>query len=210
MTFADTEKVAEGLIEGLGAEVKLFTPFSRSVRLHLEGVCGVASIAIMRHLEQQGIPAKVVISEPNLEVDPGFRHSFVVASIEGSDRVIDASYTSPLNLAGLTPGYVMFGGPNKLPTQKIAEFQLGQQEKTVTMLGLIAWSFMENYVPLPDHARYYARIELAGKTDEEIEAAFHEVWNPENIRDFDEDEFYFNVGTKIAAHIDPADAKLVA
>ena len=81
MTFANTEKMVDQLITGLGKEVPMFEPFSRSVRLHLEGVSSVASLAIQRRLEDQGIEARVVISEPHIDVDPDWRHAFVVASV---------------------------------------------------------------------------------------------------------------------------------
>ena len=81
---------------------------------------------------------------------------------------------------------------------------------TGVMLSLLLRSFMDNYKPLPPERQYFARIELHDKSDEEIEGYFTEIWNPDNFKDFDGGDFYVQKGEQIAAHIDPAYAKLVA
>lgn len=122
--FADTEKLVEEMEQGIGIVALPFRGFEPAMRLRVSGVCGIASLALHEHLKRQNIQSEVVISTPQPTDNPDLQHVFVVADIKGQQTIIDPSYTTLLADAGMTPGYVAFGGVDRFPPEKIATFSV--------------------------------------------------------------------------------------
>ncbi|MDB5179407.1 MAG: hypothetical protein JWN12_39 [Candidatus Saccharibacteria bacterium] len=207
MKLVETNSFARDLEQGLGDAHWLFKAIDPQLRLRTS-VCGVTSTAITEHLLRQGYDAETVISTPNLSVDPTMKHVVSIVHSEGEDIVIDGTYSQFLAYAGLHFGYVMMGGKDFYPKEKIESFDMNESEGVVTKLSLLSRYVLDHYEPLPDHLD--SRMEFAFLTDEEIKAELSEIWNPDNFDTFEPSPDTLQAALTIARRIVPEHVKLVA
>jgi hypothetical protein len=205
MKLVETNPLAENLEKGLGEIHWLFKGIYPKLRLRMEGSCGVASLAIAEHLREQGQQAELIISTPELSIDSYRRHVFLL--VEGT--VIDPAYSQFLGYAGLTPGYVMFGGKDYFPNPKIESFKLEEARKIADRLTLIS-QYVLNHLDQSIEEQMFGTPEFVGMEDEEMNAIFSEIWNPDNFDTYEPEEHMVEAGAKLAQFIVPEHVKLVA
>jgi hypothetical protein len=205
MKLVETGRLAEGLEKGLGETHYLFKGFYPKLRLRMEGACGVASLAIAQHLREQGQQPELVISTPELSIDSNRRHVFLLVG----GTVIDPSYSQFLGYAGLTPGYVMFGGKDDFPTPKIESFKLEESRNIVNRLTRISQHILD-HLDKDVEKQLFGTPEFVGMDEAEMGAIFSEIWNPDNFDTYEPQEYMVEAGTKLAQFIVPEHVKLVA
>ena len=208
MKLVETASLATDLEKGLGETHWLFKSFNPALRLRMEGVCGVASLAITEHLRQQGHEVDIVMSHPNLPIDPHMRHVFAIVRDGGDGTIIDSSYTQFLGYAGLTPGYVMFGGEDRYPGSKIESFGVGEEREVVDRLTLIARHVIDHR--LNSKASHFEQPEFQDMSDEGIYDTLSEIWNPSNFEVYEPSDELLAGGKKLASFILPEHINLVA
>jgi len=207
MKLVETEPLAQDLEKGLGEVHWLMKSIYPWLRLRMS-VCAITSIAVSERLREQGHDVELFVSQPKLDIDPTMRHVIPVVHQDGTDTVIDSTYSQFLEYAGLHSGYVMLGGKDSYPTEKIAAFELGRSEEIVTRLSLVSRQVMDHYEPIDDIP--YPVIEFTHLNDEEIEANLAEIWNPNNFSEFIPTDETAQVGKKLASFILPQHVNLVA
>ena len=140
------------------------------------GVCGLVSAAIAERIEG----AQIMVSKPGIPAAPTMEHAVTVFEREGERFVIDASYTQFLAFAGLSEGYVHFGGVDTFPKDKIAVFKLGEHSEVVDQLVAHARVALDTYVA-PDEKWYNSNMEFKAMDDAQIRAQYTEIWSPANF-----------------------------
>jgi hypothetical protein len=210
MKLVETDALVTDLEYGLGEVDEHTRAFPASLRLRT-GVCALTSIAIADHLLERGVLAHVIVSRPNLDIGPELQHAMVLAHHEGQTGVIDPTYTQFLKYAGLDPSYVVHGGLDAYPTDKIASFNANEDHKVVTQLSLITEYFMKRYKPIANFPYTSGRsMRFEGMNDEQVEARLSEIWNPANWRHFEPSERTLDAGKNLSRFILPGHVKLVA
>jgi hypothetical protein len=179
MRLANEELLASSLEEGLGEIDWLCERINPHMRLRMVGVCGLVSAAIAEHIEG----SRLVVSQPELSVDPTMNHVVAIVPTDENQLMIDASYTQFLSYAGLTPGYIHHGGVDTFPKEKIAAFEYGRQHNVVKQLTRSARIAIDGYVA-PDDKYYNPRVEFKSFTDDEIHEQYDAIWNPKFFTDF--------------------------
>ncbi len=208
MRLSHEQEVVRGLERGLGEAHWLFDATQPDLRLRMEGACGITTIAISERLNKEGASARMVLSSPNLAIDPGMHHVMTLVDVEGNDYIVDANYSSFLAYAGLFPGYVTFGGANRFPERKIAVFRPDDRGMIVEELAGIAQDFLlsrEYIEKLQLH-----RPEFQTATPEQIVDTYDAIWNPDNFSEYQPTAVTLEAGRKLAAFITPGQVKLVA
>ena len=210
MKLVETEVLARDLEQGLGEIYEGTRAFPPALRLRM-GVCAVTSIAIAEHLLERGELAQVIVSRPNLDIDPDLEHVMVLTLHEGEIGVIDPTYTQFLKYAGLDPNYVFHGGIDAFPDAKIASFTTEQEQPVVTQLSLISEYFMKRYTPIEDGFYVSGRsMGFEGMDDVMMEARLSEIWNPLNWRNYAPTSETLDAGKRLSRFILPGHVKLVA
>jgi len=207
--FADVEALSKDLEKGIGVVEPVFGFVKESMRLRTNGLCGIASLAIQHHLTDQGIRSDLILSQPAIAADPHLEHAFLVAEIDDYPMVIDPTYSQLLSLAGMSEGYVAFGGVNLFPDEKIAAFPLGLEKKIAADLAAVARTCIEHYQPIED--RFYNNtIEFDGLSKDEIAHQYSQFWNPDNFQLLTLPDYYQARALELAEYIDPNHARIIA
>jgi len=211
MKFPEIQSLTADLQEGLGE----FDPDSlsgyvirsheQSLRLSLEGTCGLASIALNEHLLQAGHDSRIVLSKPNLAFDPDKQHVFIRVMGEQGTTIIDPTYSHLLDYAGITPGYATSIGKSWLfPERKVAVFAEGGQVSVAAQLATTA-TFIMRTVTTNGEKR-----ELDPYSGAEMVHELSKIWLPENFHPYEPSEATIQGGLKLAKFILPQHARLVA
>ncbi len=207
MKLVETAQLAGDLEKGLGEVHWAMKGIYPWLRLRTS-VGAVTSLAVSQILREQGYNVELVVSQPELFIDPEMQHVIPVVHENGVDTIIDSTYSQFLEYAGLYFGYVMFGGKNDYPEEKITSFEVGEAQKVVTRLSLLARYVMDHYEPVDEMP--FPRIEFLGFTDEQIEATLAAIWNPDNFVEFTPSNDTLEASKKLAEFIVPEHIKLVA
>ena len=206
MKLAHPEALTNDLEKGLG-EVDWFSESLPTALRLRQSVCGIVSIALSEQLRQQGYDVQLVLSNPEIKADPRMQHVVPIVHHEGVDTIIDATYTQFLELSGLHPGYIMFGGEDSYPDEKIATFEVGNSVDVVTQLTKLSRQVMDNYRHIP---KVYPTMEFKHFNNEEIAGQLTQIWNPENFIEYSPTSATQVVGEKLAKFITPQHVNLVA
>lgn len=209
MKLIEADQLAEGIEKGLGETHRLFNGYYPKLRLRMESGGEVASLAIAQHLREQGYDIDLVVSSPNLSVDPDMHHVFPIVNDGGSGTIIDSGYSQFLEYAGLTAGYVMLGGKDLFPNPKIESFAIGNTASIVDRLTLISQYVLDHRDKDVDE-QLLGTPEFEGMPEEEMSAEFSEIWNPDYFDVYDPPEYMVEAGKKLARFIVPQRVKLVA
>ncbi len=180
MRLENPELLASSLEDALGEYHWVSKNTDPHMRLRDVGVCGLVSAAIAENIDG----ATLKLSRPKITRDPTMRHLVASVPHEGEDVIIDASYTQFLVYAGLTPGYIVYGGADTFPEQKIATFKLGEHHETVLQLARHARIAIDTYERPAD--KYYNPNGGIFKqySDEAIIHEYNKIWLPSNLEDF--------------------------
>lgn len=208
MLIERPERLAENLENGLGEIHWLLKGLYPNLRLRTDGVCGVSSIALNEHLEAQGYDTEMVISEPKLDVEPGMRHVMNIVYVDGSEYLIDTSYSQHLSYAGQTPGYVMFGGRNVFPESKIEVISNGQSEMLVEKMTHRALEALDIYEPIEDLGPRVPEFMILD--EDEIRATYAAIWDPAYFDQYRPTDATLNAGKKLSTFILDENVRLIA
>lgn len=140
--LVDTEKLADGLELGIGHTDNYFRLVApREDRLRMTA-CGLVSTAIDRYALREGLPSRLMISQPKLPFDADIQHVVVLIDPDGSDpTLIDASPSQFLAYAGLTVAYERLTSQRIFPPEKVLSFRLLDRECIVDWLADAALRF---------------------------------------------------------------------
>jgi hypothetical protein len=208
MKLVETGPLAEDLEIGLGEVHWLLGGINKDARLGM-AVCGIVSIALSESLTQQGIAHELVLSKPNLAVDPEKEHVFLVLEDGANGTVVDATCAQFYDYAGLTPGYISMSGRSRFfPHEKIASFPVGEHHGLVQRMSLQARYFMNHYEPVDELP--FQNINFKDFDEDQIAEQCSRIWMPENIEPFTPTEQTEEAGRRLAAFILPEHVKLVA
>lgn len=207
MRLARPEALAKDIERGLGEVSFIARSQARGLRMR-DSYCGLVSVAIVESLRQEGQSVELVLSSPNLSVDPDMTHIMPVVSLGNERTIIDGTYSQFLSYAGLIPGYVKFGGQNKFPAEKIAVFPVGGHQPVVDLLADTARSFVDSREEIAELS-WKKSWPFDALSRDEIAAILTRIWDPENFTSFEPDEKALEVGRKMARHILPQHAELI-
>jgi hypothetical protein len=208
MKLVETGPLAKDLEIGLGEVHWLLGGINKDARLGM-AVCGIVSIALSHTLSSQGIEHELVISKPNLDVDPDKEHVFLVLEDGNSGTIIDATYAQFYDYAGLNPGYISMSGRSRFfPHEKIVSFPVGEHQRLVQQMSLQARYFINHYEPVDDLS--FQKIDFKDFDEDQIAEQYSRIWMPENIEHFVPTVQTEEAGKRLAAFIVPGHVKLVA
>ena len=181
----DVEKLSYGLERGIGKVDPIFKAVPEKYRLRTT-VCGLASAAISDYSRREGIPSRLVISQPLLEFDRSMRHVFPLLgeSNDPSPTAIDATYSQFFSYAGLHWTYEKYSGTTEFPPEKIMVFKLAQRALVAKWMAEKAAAFQKrNAYPYdPQLDRTLGRGPLATADKKAVQSAYSRIWDPDNIR----------------------------
>ena len=207
MKLIDTEYMVKDLEKGIGDAHWIYNAFAPSLRLR-SPVCGLTSTAMSEHLRQQGFDVEMVVSTPRLSADPEMQHVVSLLHHDGEDIVIDGTYSQFLSYSGLTPAYVMNGGMNQYPQQKIASYILQEPEELIDTLVSASREVIDTYNPII--MPYFSARAFKDLSNGEIRYELGKIWDPNNFDTFKPTQDTLRAGIKIARSIVPRHVKLVA
>lgn len=200
--------LARDLETGLGEFHWLAAAYEPSLRLRLT-VCGLSTLALVEAMRMDGMDAEAIISTPNIPADPGAHHVFARLTVDNEAYLIDPTYSQFLDMTGLSPGYVVFGGEDLFPAQKIEIFKAEDRHRIAAILAQTAVNFRMARVPIPELQDSTYRMNE--HTYDEMVEEFSEIWNPEHFDTFESNEDETKVIVpKFARMISPAHTRLVA
>lgn len=200
--------LAHDLETGLGEFHWLAAAYNPSLRLRLP-VCGLATLALVEAMRIDGVDAEAIISSPRIPADPDMRHVFARIRANGEERIVDPTYSQFLDMTGLSPGYVVHGGEDLFPAQKIEVFKAEDRSRIAVSLAETAVHFRTVRTPISELKRSLYRMN--DHTYNEMVEEFSEIWNPDHFDAFvSEEEDLKKVVPKFARTISPAHTRLVA
>ena len=208
MKLIETAPLAQDLERGLGEVHPLLAGINSEARLGM-AVCGIVSVALSETLTKKDVDHELVISKPQLEVDPHKEHVFVVVKEGGDETVIDATYAQFYDYAGVSPGFLSMSGRSRFNfSEKIISFPLGAHDKVVERMSLQAKYFVNHYVPTDELP--FQRIDFKDMDEDEIAGNYARIWEPERLEPFVPTDFTRQAGEKLASFIVAEHVKLVA
>ncbi len=208
MKLINEPGLACDLEAGLGEFHWLPAAFEPSLRLRLP-VCGLSSLALVKAMQENGIDAEAMISAPNIPSHPDLLHVFVNVNVNSETYIIDPTYSQFLDMTGLSPGYVVFGGEDLFPARRIEVFRSDDRQRVATELAQTAVNFRRIGVPIAElkHSLY----PMIDHTFDEMTEEYSEIWNPDYFDTFVTDEPDMKkLVPKVASMISPEHARLVA
>ncbi len=208
MKLQHPDLLANDLEAGLGEIHPFMQSVEASLRLRMEGACGINSIAVAERLTQLGYEVDLVISEPRIDVAPDMQHVLAIVHGTQTETTIDTSYSQFLQYAGLSSGYVAFGGKDYFPEQKIVTFETGDSSGLVHTMAQRALYFMnvrEDITELQHHTPEFASLNL-----EEISAVYASIWDPAYYDVFQPTKGTIEAGKRLARYIVPEHVRLIA
>ena len=201
----DTEKLEHGLEEGvLRGDVSFRGWMERKEVLRMVS-CGLVTSAIGAYLRQNDIPHQLLLSDPQLSIDPGMRHTFPLVGKQGEGEVVDASYSQFFQYVGMSVMHEKRMGIPLFPQKKVLHFPLRQREEAVDWVALWAVGFrdIKQHTEIDWDDPVIGPLENASRTA--IFATISEIWNPEYFEPFSPSERVVQDGEIVARHI-PKDA----
>lgn len=210
LELAQPDKLAEDLEKGLGEIHWLTKAFEPSLRLRMEGVCGITSIAIAEHFKRQGHEVDLVISDPKLDLDQGMRHVMPIVRVDGHEATIDANYSSFLTYAGLTPGYVMFNQFDYFPESKIEIIRDGKNEALVRKMSEAALRFMPHFQYMEEMNLRIPQFMEPDVDESVVNATYAAIWDPAYFDTYRPSEETLAAGKRLAEYVMPEHVRLIA
>lgn len=205
--LANEAGLVTSLEHGLGEVHWLTIGYDSSLRLRLP-VCGLTSLALANVMAENGIKASAVISSPDLSVDPAMKHVMVKAEVADQTVLIDPTYSQFLDFVGLSPGYVIFGGEDLFPAQKIATIRAEDGMDLAKHLASTAVYFRTQRQPIEEMELSTNLME--DLTYDELVEQYYEIWNPDNFESFvSEEPETHEVAHRLAQFILPEHVGLV-
>ena len=195
------EGLADNLETGIGEAGWYYELIPKELRLRLP-VCGLASVAIASVLEDMGEKVKVVHCKPQLAFDPQETHVFPI--VYGDDRppmIIDATFSSFLRFAGLTPEGILAGQQDAYPQDKILTFERGDSRRPATLLATRAMK--AKYSRPPEWKPGYIAPPFENLKMIEIYQKLTEFWNPMYFHEFEPSNDTIKAAKYVSDFIDP-------
>ncbi|MGH7218091.1 MAG: hypothetical protein ACREGE_01420 [Candidatus Microsaccharimonas sp.] len=206
MELANKDRVAADLEQGLGEIHWIARGFHSSLRLRM-AVCGLTSIALAEKFAENNYDVELVVSSPNIPGDPETQHVLPVVRHKGQDVLVDATYSQFMEYVGLTPGYVVFGGEDLYPKDKIRIIGEGESDAVATELRTASQYFLKNRQPIPEID--WKGSVFDGVSEEDQEALLRTIWNENNFDTFTPDKQTLEAGRKLAKFITTEHVRLV-
>lgn len=208
MKVSQETQLASQLEMGLGEYHWLAAAYDPSLRLRLS-VCGMTTLALVNALQRDGFNAQAIISHPKIPSDTDMRHVFAQVEQHGETYIVDPTYSQFLDLAGLSPGYVVFGGEDAFPEKKIEVFKPEDRQRVAEVLARTAISFRMIRKPIDE--LQYATYPMEDYTYDEMVEEFSEIWNPMYFDPFVSNEpEMVKIVPKLASKITTEHIRLVA
>lgn len=193
MRLRNPEGLTTNLEYGIGEVHPILGEFDASLRLRVQGACGIATVALAHHYRELGYTVDLVVSSPRLAVDPLMRHAMAVVRRGGNSTIIDSNYTSFLSYAGALSHAV--NGDNFYPASKIALVQDGHADEMIDEL-VDCVKYIAGHVKTDVKASIFCN-----KSREEIRLVFAEIWNSSNFDTFNPSALTLEAGKKLAKYI---------
>ncbi len=178
----DIEKLTYGLEKGIGKTRTPFASIEREQRLRITA-CGLVSSAIHAYALREGIPSRLVISNPNLPFDPEMQHVVpLLGESEDNPTAVDASPSQFFTYVGLILAYERATGETLFPPEKILSFELAERQLIVEWLTGAAVRFQKiNRRPKGKYGFELGDGPLADSSETTIRAAYAKIWDPANF-----------------------------
>jgi len=170
--IVDTDALAHGLEQGLGALDGFMAAFPEAERLNYSR-CGLTSAAIQHYAMQRQLPVHLLIASPSISAEPYLRH---VLPVLGERTIIDATYRQFLGYVGLIGWYEKRSGRKLFPDHKVLVFDMDETDMVVDWLTQIAVEFRDNNQPLPLIKKDYGRPCGSGPLRDASVAEIHETF----------------------------------
>lgn len=197
--------MAESLERGLGEmDPQLLAAFHPRDRLAV-GVCGIVSVAISHYLSEHDVHNRMVLSNPQLDIDPDLRHAAVVLEEGGADTIIDATYTQFYGYAGLSPA--LKAELPQFPRKKIVQFPLGEHQQLVQNMSEQASGLITHLGG--QRSPQHRAPEFTGMNRHQIASILDSIWSPENLTSFQPSFETMEAGKHLARFILPKRPTLV-
>lgn len=199
----DKEKLGHGLKRGIGKTDTIFADGPFDYRLRYTA-CGLVSSAIYQYCLSQDIPSTLMISAPNLAIEPNMQHVVpVLGEKQANGRVVDASFSQFLGYVGLSWGYERATGHQAFPQEEIIDFNFSEHQIMADWLAQIAADFVPTKVRPPayydDDMEYWlGKGPLSGADKSVIAKVYSDIWNPKNMQVWQPPDRVINHG-RIAA-----------
>ncbi len=179
----DNEKLAWGLERGIGKTRTIFSVLPASQRLRMTP-CGLVSSAIHAYAVRENIPSCLVLSRPNLHIDPLMEHVVpLLGEFENNPTVVDASPSQFLMYAGISLAYEKETGDVVFPPEKVLSFTLAERQIIVSWLVNAATSF-QKVNKRPVGGRFGVQLgegPLATNSEAIMRATYGRIWDPVNF-----------------------------
>lgn len=204
--IVDREKLADGLKRGIGYTDTIFADGPYEYRLRYTA-CGLVSSAIHQYCLVQDIPSRLMISSPNLAIDPDMQHVIpVVGETVEQGRVIDASFSQFLGYVGLNWGYEEDTGHKAFPSEEIIDFNFMEHEVIASWLADLAAAFTPVRIREPavyeDYILYrFGEGPLSSADKEAINQVYSAIWNPANMQVWHPSQRIVNDGQVVASQM---------
>jgi len=210
MKFENEQGLVDDLERGIGEVHWNAFAWDSSLRLRLP-LCGMVSLALTEALQKEGFDAECVESTTDLSTELEMKHVLTVLNTGDQRYIVDATYTQFLDTVGLCTGYVIFGGEDLYPTQKIAVIPYDGGDKIANDLANATLHFRKYRQPVEDPILALATFSMDDFSFDEVEREYRKIWNPDNFDVFiPEREDDVKAGHRLAEFILPAHVKMIA
>lgn len=206
MRLQNPEQLASELETGIGIDGTYYEAIDSHLRLRLP-VCGLASYALAKVLREDGHEVSVVHSRPNFAFDPQYTHIFPVIHDKTGDTIVDPTYSSTLNLAGLSAEGVVLGDADYFPEQKIAIFRPEDRWEIAGNLATTALSILSG---AKSDDPYRRDPPMKGMAYTRMKEVFADIWDTENWQHFYPDPELRSKGRLVAKSISKDGVKFIA
>lgn len=206
MELENTDGVVASLERGLGEVHWIAKGFYPSLRLRM-ALCGITSVALAEKFTENEYDVELVISNPGIPNSKGMQHVMPLVRHGGRDVLVDATYSQFMEYVGLTPGYIIFGGEDLYPKEKIRIIERGDDVAVATDLYNASRNFLENRESIAEVN--WKRNVFDDVSEEEQKVLWSTIWKEENFDVFAPDEETMDAGRKLAQFLTAEHVRLV-
>lgn len=199
----DTEKLEYGLERGIReSDIPVFSDIEERYLLR-EAPCGLVSSGIHEWCNQEGLPSRLVISNPRLPFAPDTRHVFPLVGESNTDStIVDAAYSQFLGYVGIRWNYESVSGEQAFPYEKIKVFKVSETDVLAGWLTSVATEFQKKKgLYKNDLGQDPAYGVLASSEPAVIHRTYSSIWDLANTERFVRPDRVVDDGRQLAKHI---------
>jgi hypothetical protein len=207
MHLENEQALVDDLERGIGEMHWSAFAYPASVRLRL-ALCAETNLALDEAYRDIGVVAEPIESWPHFAVEPTSKHVFEVVTTEQGKFIVDPTYSQFLDMTGLSPEYVLFGGEDLYPKKKIAVFPYNDGEQIAQEMVDAVVAFREQR---KDIYGYEGAYRMEDFTPDQLFAEYSKIWDPNNFEAYvPKEPETIAMAHRFAQFIVPEHVKLVA